>query len=157
MNDIFSYKTKGFTLTELLTAIAILGILALIAYPSYSNYVRNARLTEVQGLLIDNARFMEQFYAQNHSYKQNSTTWPSLPFTSNNHFCIKPQGNARGANSERFTLKAVALNKNNEPRIVKINEAQQITICESSSSSCNEKNMFFSGANSTDKNCKIVI
>lgn len=149
-------SNSGFTLSEMLIAIAIFSILALIAYPAYSNYVRDARIAEIQGVLIENARFMENFYLQNRSFKQNSTTWPTLPITANNHFCIKPQGNARGANTDRFTLKAVAFNKNAEPRIIKINEAQQIIICESSKSTCDDNDNFFSGANSTDKQCRIV-
>lgn len=147
---------SGFTLAEMLIAITIFSILALIAYPSYSNYVRDTRIAEVQGALIENARFMESFYLQRRSFKQNSTTWPTLPIAANSHFCIKPQGNARGANTDRFTLKAVAFNKDAEPRVIKINEAQQIIICESSTSTCSDKGAFFPGTNSTDKQCKIV-
>ncbi|EGZ47281.1 type IV pilin protein [Neisseria wadsworthii] len=147
---------SGFTLVEMLIAITVFSILALIAYPTYSNYVRDARIAEVQGALIENAHFMEKFYLQHHSFKRNSTTWPTLPITANNHFCIKPQGNARGANTDRFTLKAVAFNKSAEPRVIKINEAQQIIICESSKSTCDDNDNFFSGANSTDKQCRMV-
>lgn len=146
----------GFTLVQILFTILILGILAAIAYPAYNKYVQNGRLAEAQNALIENARFMEKFYAQRNSFKYNSTTWPSLPITGNDYFCIRPQGNARGANPERFTLKAVALDKNQEPRIVKINEAQQITVCETSKSTCDEKGTFFSGRNSTDTQCTVL-
>lgn len=59
---------KGFTLTELLVAVVIIGILAAVAMPSYQNYVRQSNRTVAKGILHENAQFMEQFYTVNNQY-----------------------------------------------------------------------------------------
>ena len=44
------YTNKGFSLIELMVVIAIIGILAAIAMPSYRMYVQKSKLTEVISL-----------------------------------------------------------------------------------------------------------
>ena len=61
-------SSRGFTLVELMVTIAVISILAAIAYPAYTNYVYKARRTEGTGALLDFATRMERFYADNNSY-----------------------------------------------------------------------------------------
>lgn len=53
-------RTGGFTLIEILLVVAILGILAAIAYPSYLDQIRKSRRAEGKGLLMETAQALEK-------------------------------------------------------------------------------------------------
>ncbi|WP_445003565.1 type IV pilin protein [Halomonas mongoliensis] len=61
-------RTAGFTLIELMIAVAVIGILASIAIPSYQNYVQNARRADAQSILMEIAGIAERCYTSNYSY-----------------------------------------------------------------------------------------
>jgi type IV pilus assembly protein PilE len=61
-------QKRGFTLIELMIAIAIIAILAAIAIPSYSSYVVRAKITESVNALADARVKMEQYYQDNRRY-----------------------------------------------------------------------------------------
>ncbi len=46
-------QTQGFTLVELMIVVAIIGILAAIAYPSYNHYIERGHLTDAHAELVD--------------------------------------------------------------------------------------------------------
>ncbi|MCK5002401.1 MAG: type IV pilin protein [Gammaproteobacteria bacterium] len=55
-------KHNGFTLLELMIVVVIIGILSAIAYPSYSEYIKQARLEDAQTGLLVLASRQERFY-----------------------------------------------------------------------------------------------
>lgn len=61
-------KVNGFTLIELLIAVAVVGILAAIAYPSYIEYTNKTRRAEVAALLMEAVQVTERQYSQSSSY-----------------------------------------------------------------------------------------
>ncbi|UOO81281.1 prepilin-type N-terminal cleavage/methylation domain-containing protein [Uruburuella testudinis] len=149
------FRQQGFTLLQLLLAVALLAILATAAWPAYEKHIRRTELQAARTALLENAHFMERFYQQHRSFKQTSTTWPALPVGATDAFCIRPQGLARGALDGKFTLKAVAFNQNREPRTIKINEALTTIICETTTSSCDDDNSYFTGGSTVDKKCTV--
>lgn len=59
---------KAFSLVELLTAVTIIGILAAIAAPIYSRYVRSAKTSEAISNLGTISMFEETYFSENSSY-----------------------------------------------------------------------------------------
>jgi len=63
---------KGFTLIELMIVIAIIGILAAIAVPQYSDYVTRSRRADGQSTLLRVAQELERCYTQFSAYNKAS-------------------------------------------------------------------------------------
>ncbi len=62
------YRTRGFTLIEVMITVAIVAILAAIAIPSYTEYVQRARITDAVSSLSDMRVKMEQYFQDNRSW-----------------------------------------------------------------------------------------
>ncbi len=62
----------GFTRIELMVTVALVAVLASIAYPSYRDFIDRGRRAEAQAQLMQSAQWMERFYAENYSYSQNT-------------------------------------------------------------------------------------
>lgn len=61
-------KQQGFSLIELMIAVAIVAILAAIAYPAYNDQVTKARRSDAHAALLNTAALMEHYYTENNTY-----------------------------------------------------------------------------------------
>jgi len=68
VNRMSSHKQKGMSLIELMIVVAIVGILAAIAYPSYENQVRKSNRTEAKVELERRAGALEKCYTRTMDY-----------------------------------------------------------------------------------------
>jgi type IV pilus assembly protein PilE len=81
----------GFTLIELMITVAVVAILASIAYPSYQAQLRTSRRADAQASLMELQSFMERFFTENNCYENKGADGscsssgdnadPDLPFT----------------------------------------------------------------------------
>jgi len=63
---------NGFTLIELMVTVAIVGILASVAIPSYTKYINQANRSDAKAVLLETVQFLERNYTENNKYHQNS-------------------------------------------------------------------------------------
>ncbi len=61
-------RDSGFSLIELMVVVAIVGILAAIAYPSYTEYVIRGKIPEATSGLSEIRLKAEQYFADNRTY-----------------------------------------------------------------------------------------
>ncbi len=87
---------QGFTLIELMITIVVIGILASIAYPSYTQYTLQARRAEAQSDMLKIQLGLEKWRANRASYRSDATvsapgvavtnTLANAEFTDNNAY-----------------------------------------------------------------------
>jgi len=62
------HKERGFTLIELMIVVAIVGILAAVAYPSYQDHVRKGNRAAAQAFMMEVAQRQQNYLLNNRSY-----------------------------------------------------------------------------------------
>ena len=104
---------RGFTLMEVLVTVAIVGILAAIAIPSYTSYIQRSNRSDARTQLLQAAAFLQTCFSQNNDYR----CAPAGPSTMTPPFDQAPMSPAAakynitinsggGVNSTNFELRA---------------------------------------------------
>ena len=74
-------RVRGFSLIELVVTMLIVAILAAVAIPAYSNYVRKSRRTDAKSGLLNLAALEERYFSTQNAYTADPTQlgYPSFP------------------------------------------------------------------------------
>jgi type IV pilus assembly protein PilE len=104
-----SRRRKGFTLIELVVAMVVAAILAAIAIPAYSSYVRKARRTDVKSALLDLASLEERYYSTANKYSQTASelgygAFPAIIGNGNGTYTIATPGTVDATASSGTTV-----------------------------------------------------
>ncbi|MDP1708619.1 MAG: type IV pilin protein [Gammaproteobacteria bacterium] len=100
-------KESGFTLVELMIVVAIIGILAAIAYPSYQDSVRKSRRAQAITDMYSIQLAQEKWRANNSTYGTLANVWGTVttsPATGTAYYNLAISGNTATA----YTLTATA-------------------------------------------------
>lgn len=96
-----SIRQNGFTLIELMIVVAVVGILSTIAFPSYQQYVKQARRSEAQAILLDTQQKQEKWRVNNTTY---GTLTEVAGTSANDYYNFTVSGNT----STTYTITATA-------------------------------------------------
>jgi type IV pilus assembly protein PilE len=110
-------RPLGFTLIELMIVVAIVAILAAIAYPSYRDQVARSRRADAKAVLLETAQWIERQYTISNAYDKKGDLTAlnnaALPYTE-----APKEGSAKyynisfsaGPTTSTYTLQAVPKN-----------------------------------------------
>lgn len=99
-------KNNGFTLIEIVIALAILGLLMAVALPSWQSFMIKTKRTEAKVLLTEVANEQVRYFTENNRYAKSMT---QLGYGSDRYLTENGNYSVRVATSTASTFSLVAI------------------------------------------------
>jgi type IV pilus assembly protein PilE len=71
-------RNRGFTLIEIMIVVLIVGVLAAIAWPQYTQYVLDSNRSTCAAKLVELSNYMERYFTENQSYRDTDGDPPAV-------------------------------------------------------------------------------
>lgn len=137
----------GFTLIEVMITVAIVGILAAVALPSYTSYLRRGELPQASSQLSAYRLAMEQYYLDNRDYGNSDTCAPKSDGTSA----------ITSTSGTRFTYTCTLSNSNQSYTLTATGSGTRTTGYDYTLDQNNTRTTTkFGGVTQTGKNCWLI-
>jgi type IV pilus assembly protein PilE len=85
-------RQGGFSLTELLIVVVIVGVLAAIGLPAYQDYSRTSKRADAHQSLLRMAQLQERYFTERNTYSPNTSTLGYAPLDGNNNLTLSTDG-----------------------------------------------------------------
>jgi len=104
-------KRSGFTLIELMVTVAVIGILAAIAYPSYTQYLIRGTRGAAESFMLDATNKQEQYLLDARTYAAvaNNAAFSTLGLTVPTEVSNFYNLSVTGATTTAYTIQAVPI------------------------------------------------
>lgn len=102
----FVPSQRGFTLIEVIVVVLILGILAAVAIPNYTEYIQRGRRADAKTALLQVAQWQERRRTETNSYATTTGQLPGLATVRSNNAVIYNITIDAGATANAYTLTA---------------------------------------------------
>ena len=97
---------RGFTLIELMIAVAVVAILAAVAMPSYTEYIKRSHRSNARTTLVGAAQWMERAATATGSYPATGSVTSAIMAVEGNRYSVT---NVTSADRSTFTFTATPL------------------------------------------------
>jgi type IV pilus assembly protein PilE len=99
---------RGFTLIEMMIAVAVVGILAAIVYPSYTAYAKRSKIAVALGEMSAVRVRLEQYYQDHRNYGSTATACGvAMPLAPG--FAVTCNWGSAGTTSQTFVVTATGV------------------------------------------------